>query len=138
MPNLEVILKFIEDHWIALSLINLSLFIGFIIIVIYAFSSLPNDYWLEKDDGHFSSPLVKVVRNLIALPVLLMGILMLFLPGQGLLTVLLALLISDFEYKRELVQKIIAQKKVRDSLDSLRTKMGKDTFHWPANSKSDN
>lgn len=138
MPSLAVILKFIEDHWIALSLINLSLFVGFIIIVIYAFSSLPTDYWEEKDDGRFSSPFIKVARNLVALPVFLMGILMLFLPGQGLLTVLLALLISDFGYKRQLVQKIIAQKKIRDSLDSLRTKMGKDTFHWPANSKSDN
>lgn len=138
MPSYDVIVSFIQEHWIALSLVNVALFVGFIIIVIYAFSTLPSDYWEQKDDGRFSTPLYRVTRNLVALPVLFMGILMLFLPGQGLLTILLSLLISDFNYKHKLVHKIIANKKVRDSLDFLRRKMGKDTFRWPATTKSDN
>ncbi len=138
MPNFETIKNFLDEHWITISLVNLALFVGFILIVMFAFSALPKDYWNKKDNGNFSSPIYKVIRNILALPVFIIGILMLFLPGQGLLTILLALLISDFNYKRELIKKIISKKKVRESLDALRTKMGKESFCWPASTNSDN
>ena len=135
---MEEIYQFTLEHIVAITIINIALFVGFIVIVAVAFSALPTDYWQERKHLKHQSLNFKIGRNILALPIFLMGVLMLFLPGQGLLTILLALLVSDFSYKRNLINKIISKQKVRDSLDSMRLKLGKKSFDWPTIKNSDN
>jgi hypothetical protein len=51
------------------------------------------------------------------------------LPGQGLLTILIALILLDFPGKRSLERRIIARPKVLRAVNGLRTKAGRPPLH---------
>ena len=67
----------------------------------------------------------------LGLILILAGIIMLFLPGQGILTILLGVLLISFPGKHKLVQAIVFQPKIQRSLDWLRKKRKKTPFIWP-------
>lgn len=72
-----------------------------------------------------------VLRNILGSLLLVAGFLMLFLPGQGLLTILIGLSLLSFPGKRRLLLFAVRGKKTREALDWLRRKVGKPPFHWP-------
>lgn len=103
---------------------------------------LPEDYFTPDvmnrrgQPGH-SQPgrgpralLVRVLRNIAGWLLLLLGLVLLVLPGQGILTIIAALALMDFPMKRRLMQKILQTKQVRSALDWLRTASGKEPFRW--------
>ncbi len=53
---------------------------------------------------------------------------MLFLPGQGLLTMLLGILFIDFPGKHRLEQKLIQHPKILRTINTFREKAGKPPF----------
>ena len=59
---------------------------------------------------------------------LLAGIAMLFLPGQGVLTILLGISLMDFPGKRRLEARIVGQRLVFETVNSLRARFGKPAF----------
>lgn len=75
--------------------------------------------------------LLIVLRNIVGLVLLVSGIAMLFLPGQGLLTIVLAMLLLTFPGKSKLLVLLIHQEKVQRSLDWLRRRQRKPPFLWP-------
>jgi hypothetical protein len=72
-----------------------------------------------------------VLRNLFGIFLLLAGIAMLFLPGQGILAMLLGILLLSFPGKHRLIIYLINFPGVRQGLDWLRKKGGKQSFAWP-------
>ncbi len=66
-----------------------------------------------------------VVKNLVGVVFLLAGFAMLFLPGQGILTMLIGLSLLDFPGKRRLEGKLIGQPSVLRAINSMREKFGK-------------
>src|SRR5215510_11014797 len=46
-------------------------------------------------------------------------------PGQGLLTILLGIMLLDFPGRQRLEQKLLCRPKVREAIDSMRRKFGK-------------
>jgi hypothetical protein len=80
--------------------------------------------WME--DHHPVLRLVgHVVKNLVGVVFLLAGFAMLFLPGQGILTMLIGLSLLDFPGKRRLEGKLIGQPSVLRAINSMREKFGK-------------
>lgn len=77
------------------------------------------------------SLILLVVRNIIGLTLLLAGMAMLVLPGQGILTILLGIVLLSFPGKLTLLTWLIFLPGVRRSLDWLRKKRGKQPFIWP-------
>ncbi len=77
-----------------------------------------------------------VGRNVIGLALLLAGMAMLVLPGQGILTMLLGVVLLSFPGKLTLLTWLIFLPGVRRSLDWLRQKRGKQPFFWPENPKN--
>lgn len=71
---------------------------------------------------------VSVLKIFVGLCLLLCGIAMLVLPGQGLLTMLIGLSLLPFPGKNKLEQKLLALKSVRTSLNWIRAKANKDAF----------
>ena len=70
-------------------------------------------------------------RNQLLSAVLLLvaaGLAMLFLPGQGLLTVLIGVCVMDFPGKRGLLQRLVRGPKVQGALNWIRRKRGKEPF----------
>lgn len=65
-----------------------------------------------------------VLRNIAGGVVLLAGVLMLVLPGQGVLTILAGLLLMDFPGKNRLVQRLVGRPSVFRAVNALRRRVG--------------
>lgn len=66
----------------------------------------------------------RVLRNVLGVVLVLLGIAMLLLPGQGLITLLVGVLLVDFPGKQRLVQRILGRPKVLSVVNKLRARHG--------------
>lgn len=66
-----------------------------------------------------------VAKNLLGAAFLLAGFAMLFLPGQGLLTMLIGLLLLDFPGKRGLERRLVARPSILRMLNAMRARRGR-------------
>jgi hypothetical protein len=67
---------------------------------------------------------VLVLKNVLGLALVLAGVLMLFLPGQGLLTIFLGIMLMDFPGKYRLERYIISRGPVLRGINWLRQRSG--------------
>ena len=67
----------------------------------------------------------RAVKNALGLVLLLAGIAMLVLPGQGVLTILLGVALPDFPGKRQLERKLVGLPTVLRTINKLREKFGR-------------
>ena len=65
------------------------------------------------------------LRNLLGALLALAGVLMLFLPGQGVLTILAGISLLDFPGKRRLQLKLVRIPQIHRALDGIRRRAGK-------------
>lgn len=72
-----------------------------------------------------------LVRNVVGAALVVVGIALLFLPGQGLLTLLFGLMLVDFPGKRALVGKLLARPHVMSAANRWRAKFGKPPLRVP-------
>lgn len=100
---------------------------------------LPADYFVTQK-RLITQPLPRTlwwaVRNVLALIMLILGVLMLFLPGQGLLTLLAALLIADFPGKRKLEIHLVKRPAIYKSINWVRRKANKPLLLHPSDKPS--
>ena len=71
---------------------------------------------------------VKIAKIIVGVFLLVCGIVMLFLPGQGLITMLIGLSLIPFPGKNKIEQNFLSRKSVRSSLNWIRIKANKDPF----------
>jgi hypothetical protein len=93
----------------------------------YFIAKLPVDYFVrEQASGRagVGGWLVRLVRNIAGALLLVAGIAMLVLPGQGLLTILVAVVCLDFPSKRRFERKLLARPAVARSVNALRRRLG--------------
>ena len=83
-------------------------------------ASLPADYLQAKWHAPPKSPVLRVLRNLLGVVLVLLGVAMLLLPGQGLLTLLVGILLVDFPGKHRLVARLLSRPKVLGVVNKLR------------------
>lgn len=60
-----------------------------------------------------------------------LGMVMLIVPGQGLLTLFLGLVIMDFPGKNKVIRCLIRVKTIQNSLNWIRRKKGRSLFVFP-------
>ena len=116
-----------ENIFTYIVLFSLALFVISPVVGVITALLLPRDILQDtKTNFQFStrSLLVWLLRNLLAAILLLAGVIMLFIPGQGVLTILMGILIADFPYKRRLQKRILRRPKILLSLNKLRHKFG--------------
>ena len=65
------------------------------------------------------------IKNILGLLLIVLGVIMLVLPGQGILTILMGLFLMDFPGKYRLERKLVSMPKVLNSLNWIRTKANK-------------
>ena len=92
---------------------------------------LPADY-LAEDPRPLSAAwprplrwIFRIGRNLIAGVLLVAGLAMLVLPGQGLLTLFVALLLADIPGKQRMIRKLLLRRSVFGRVNRLREKAGR-------------
>jgi hypothetical protein len=105
-------------------------FLGTLIVVPLLIVRIPADYFLRNQqqvrDGRPQHPLARsfgfVLKNLLGLIFVLAGIAMLVLPGQGILTILIGLMMMNFPGKHALEQRLVQQPTVLGALNWMRAK----------------
>ncbi len=117
---------FVHKYLLWLAAFSVLTFIGSLLIIPILLVRIPVDYFVAEAG---SSPrislltlLIRVLRNILGLILLGAGILMLFLPGQGLLTIVIALSLLDFPGKRGLELRLIRRPRVHKAINWLRNK----------------
>ena len=86
----------------------------------YFRQSHPRDFWLDR---HASIRWAGVIgKNTLGVALVLLGILMSIpgVPGQGILTVLLGIMLVDFPGKRQLEYQLVSRPKVLATINRLR------------------
>lgn len=121
-----------SETLIWLAALSIVFFIGTLIAIPFILVRLPADYfdirvprpWMQ--DHH---PVLRVaghiVKNAVGALFLFAGFLMLFLPGQGVLTMVIGISMLDFPGKRKIEAKLIGQPTVLNVINSMRKKYGK-------------
>lgn len=120
------------DVLVTLTVASLVGFVGTLIAIPFIMVRLPSTYFDERyprtwmKDHHPVLRIVgHIVKNIMGAVFLLAGFAMLFLPGQGILTMLIGVSLLDFPGKRHLEAKLIGQPAVLHAINKLREKFGK-------------
>ena len=107
-------------------------FIGSLIAIPLILVRLPADYFDTRTPRHWMKdhhPMLRlsglVVKNVVGIVFLLTGFALLFLPGQGLLTMLIGVSLMDFPRKREIEAKMVGQPTLLGVINAMRRKYGK-------------
>ncbi|MEN6404873.1 MAG: PGPGW domain-containing protein [Thermoguttaceae bacterium] len=132
-------LEWLQSHEILLGwlgAVSVLMFVGSLILVPWLVIRIPPDYfvhrrrWLDRHSGRH--PLVRVLllaaKNLLGVILVLAGVAMLVLPGQGILTILIGLMCIDFPGKFALEKRLANQPPILAAMNWIRTKAGRETL----------
>jgi len=121
-----------------LGLLSVLMFVGSIVFLPWLVGRLPKVYFLRlyrrqlvverKKRSLFYRFVICLLRNGLGLMLLATGVAMLVLPGQGLLTIIIALVLLDLPGKERMLERAVRIKRVRQGLNWLRRKVGKEKF----------
>lgn len=100
-------------------------FIGTLIVVPLLLIRMPADYFTrQRPYYHGQHPIIHwiilISKNLFGIIFLLAGIVMLFLPGQGIITIMLAISLLNFPEKRYLERQFISLPRVLSTINNIR------------------
>jgi hypothetical protein len=109
------------------------------IAIAWAVIRLPADYFTEKrrrplrswDQKPVLRAILLVAKNLLGVLLLLAGLVMLLVPGQGLLSIAVALVLLDFPGKYRLERWLATRPAVWHSLNWLRKRAGHESLQKP-------
>jgi len=108
-----------------------------ILVLPFLVCRIPEDYFLHNpaESKTHTSPLIQgggwLLRNIAGYILVIAGIIMLFVPGQGLLTILLGAILMDFPGKRRLENRLIAIRHIRNTLNWIRKKYHVNALKFP-------
>lgn len=131
----DVFFAWIAGHqaltlWLAgLSIVGCA---GSLLILPLLVARLPVDYfsdsWRHRNRLRSRFPLLHYtltgIENLLGWALILAGILMLILPGQGLLTIVIGLILSDFPGKFALERRLAGNPRILGAINWLRRRTG--------------
>ena len=134
--------ELIRNHQVlfqTLGLVSLALFVVSLVVFPLVVANLPNDYFVrdKRDPAHQKRrrPVVwvflTVVKNIFGFVLILAGIAMLLLPGQGILTILMGLAVANFPGKFTLERRLVRQPSVGKALNRIRELAGKPRLEIP-------
>lgn len=135
MGSLEALRSWIEAHELGLKILaifSVVTFIGSLIAVPWLVVRLPEDYfvtprrqsWVVASGHPLVHWLTLIAKNALGCLLLGAGVSMLVLPGQGLLTIVVGLLLIDFPGKYRLERWIVSRPAILRSLNWLRARRG--------------
>jgi hypothetical protein len=142
MTVLNEILTWIQNHeaiipWLAV--FSVLTFIGSLVVIPILVIHIPQKYFLHQKRNPAVDPdrnpglrfVILILKNVFGVLFVLAGIAMLVLPGQGLLTILIGVILVDFPGKYALERKIIRQKQVLSVVNRLRARAGRQPIQIP-------
>ena len=118
---------------LALAALSVVMFFGSLAAIPVLLARMPADYFARSESPFTSwrrrhpvaGGVLLVARNVLGVVLLLAGMAMMVLPGQGIITVLVALTLLNFPGKRRLELWIIRRRQVRGAIDWIRRRAGR-------------
>lgn len=115
-------------NWPWILLVTAFMFAGSILIASAVIVRLPDDYLTREQPPEsrlfpnrpFAKTVVALFRNACGLTIMGAGFVMLFVPGQGILFILIGLTLLSFPGKKKLVRWLLARPGVMDAMNRLR------------------
>ena len=137
--SVESILAYLQSHenvlgWAAL--FSLIMMAATLLAVPLVIIRLPSSYLNEEKDllpevpAFWRRPYL-LVKNIIGATLVLAGLAMLILPGQGLLTLIIGLGLMNFPGKRSLIRRVIRRHRVLEAVNRLRAGANKEPLAAP-------
>jgi hypothetical protein len=131
---IESITEFVSNYktyilWLAT--ISLFVFIFSLVSIKWLVALIPTDYFVKKNISKSKKSysllwfMSIIVKNIIGYTLILGGILMLVLPGQGLFTILMGLILSNYPGKYTIEKKFISIPSILKTVNWLRKKSNK-------------
>jgi hypothetical protein len=128
-------MSWIEAHqgWLmSLAGLSILMFVGSLIILPFLLARIPEDYFADpkRHAGGLKTlhPVLywglRIVKNLVGWVLVLAGILMLVLPGQGILTIIVGLVLSDFPGKFALERRLASNDRILGAINWVRRRGG--------------
>ena len=113
---------------VSVFLLFLSLF-----LLKYVILRLPEDYFITASSISKSPQkiIVRVAKNAVGFLLTICGIILLFTPGQGMITILIGLCLIDLAIVNQFKKKIINNSQVQKALNWIRTKKSVKPFNFP-------
>lgn len=135
-------LRLMELHYVLLAWLSVAsvvMFFGSLMAVPWLAIRIPTDYFLRQhhwvDRWRHRHPLVRasllLLKNLFGIVLVLAGIAMLVLPGQGVLTIVMGSVFIDFPGKLVLEQRIVRQPAILEAINWMRAKADKPPLRLP-------
>ncbi len=121
---------------VVLSLASLFMLLGSLFVTPWLLLRLPANYflldkpplWTRLKSANPLRRCLLLAKNVLGVVCVAAGILMLVLPGQGLLTIVAGLFLLDFHGKKELERRLIGRPSILKSVNWLRQRYGKPPF----------
>ena len=130
----EAFSYFLQNNQIFLYISGLSsiFFLLSLMGLSWLISIIPHNYFVDKKRVSFikmKNPLmwlpIVIIKNSIGLILILCGILMLILPGQGVLTIITGLIFLDYPGKFKFERLLVRNKLILNSMNWIRRKLNK-------------
>ena len=132
---LEQIIDLVDEYksvifW--LSLLSFLIFIFSLVSIKWLVALIPIDYFVYKKNSKFKTKypftwlISMIIKNIIGYLLIIGGILMLVLPGQGLFTIFIGLMMSNYPGKYYIEKKIIAIPSILKTINWLRKQSNKE------------
>lgn len=104
-----------------------------VVVVYWLLVNIPQDYFLpeKRHSPRWAQmhPILRwmllVAKNLLGVVLIVSGLALTLLPGQGLLTMLVGVMLLNFPGKYRLERRLVSYPGVRRSIDWLRTRSGR-------------
>lgn len=136
MPTFEF-LDFIsknETALLVLGVVSLVTFFGTLLAIPWIVVRIPADYFAEEErhliPWSTQHPVIRwfllLLKNLVGVVFIILGIVMLFIPGQGLLTILIGILFLNFPGKYRLERRFVQLRPVLRTIEWLRHRADKE------------
>jgi len=140
----RLVLDFVRGNRFWIGGASLAMFLASVVLVPVFIRILPADYFLKKrmrnKPAWVPMPLhilYLVLKNMVGIVLIILGIAMLVLPGQGLLTIIVGVILTDIPGERRAFLFICRKTPVMKAMNWLRRKKGKEPFRLPDRLASD-
>ena len=136
MNLINSFIQWFADHpsvLIGLGISSIFIFLISILGISWFVAQIPEDYFLpskrQASKWQQQKPILRLVvvlgKNILGLSLIIGGLLMLVLPGQGLLTIVTGLLLVNYPGKYRLEQKLVSMPSIYKALNWIRFKAKK-------------
>jgi archaellum biogenesis protein FlaJ (TadC family) len=125
--------EFFETYGLWVAIASVAMFVISLAAIPFIVARIPEDYFhhgrRHRLDGKLRNPLVQLMiiccKNVLGAILVIAGFIMLFTPGQGLLSILFGLMIMNYPGKYRLECWIISRPLIFSAVNSMRKKQGK-------------